>query len=581
MHYDFETLVNRTGTGSSKWEGMKKYNPNIEREIVPLSVADMELKNPPEIIEGLQDYLNHAILGYTTETSSYLQAVTSWMERRHSWKVDPQWIVTAPGVVPALGYAVQAFTKPGDGIIINRPVYYPFSMVGMTGRKVVNNPLIHDEEKRTYTFDFEDLRQKAADPNTTLMILCSPHNPVGRVWTREELTQVGRICQENGVILAVDEIHQDFVMPGHQHTVLASICEEFAQNTITCTAPSKTFNLAGMQTSNIIIPNPELREKFAAARLNNAVMYLNILGYKACEIAYNQCENWLDQLLSLIHLNAKTVETFVEKNLPQLKVYPLEGTYLLWVDCRGLGMYGKDLESFMKDEAKLFLDEGILFGEEGDGFERINLACPTKVLVDALERLKKAVDALNARGGFQSKKRKAGDKLPNFTVDTPFQSGVSLQELCGGKPTAILFLRYYGCTLCQYDIHQLKVQYEKIASQGGNALVVLQSDPKGIAQQLKPGDLPFAIVCDPEKALYQELDIRPAKDKMELGGGDAMGKIAKVKAEGFQHGAYEGDEMQLPACFVVDKDLTITYARYGKNAADIPSVEELAQLLRP
>ena len=235
MHYDFETLVNRTGTGSSKWEGMKKHNPNIERDIVPLSVADMELKNAPEIIEGLQDYLGDAILGYTTETEGYLASVTSWMERRHNWKVDPQWIVTAPGVVPALGYAVQAFTKPGDGVIINRPVYYPFSMVvGMTGRKVVNNPLIHDEEKRSYTFDLEDLRQKAADPANTLMILCSPHNPVGRVWTREELTEVGRICQENNVILVVDEIHQDFVMPGHKHTVLASICPEFAQNTITC-----------------------------------------------------------------------------------------------------------------------------------------------------------------------------------------------------------------------------------------------------------------------------------------------------------------------------------------------------------
>ena len=581
MHYDFETLVNRTGTGSSKWEGMKKHNPNIERDIVPLSVADMELKNAPEIIEGLQDYLGDAILGYTTETEGYLASVTSWMERRHNWKVDPQWIVTAPGVVPALGYAVQAFTKPGDGVIINRPVYYPFSMVvGMTGRKVVNNPLIHDEEKRSYTFDLEDLRQKAADPANTLMILCSPHNPVGRVWTREELTEVGRICQENNVILVVDEIHQDFVMPGHKHTVLASICPEFAQNTITCTAPSKTFNLAGMQTSNIIIPNAELREKFASARLANAVISLNILGYKACEIAYNKCENWLDQLLSLIHLNAKTVEAFVEKNLPQLKVYPLEGTYLLWVDCRGLGMYGKDLENFMKDEAKLFLDEGILFGEEGDGFERINLACPTKVLVEALERLKAAVDVLNARGGFQSKKRKAGDKMPDFIVDTPFRSGVPLRELTGGRPTAILFLRYYGCTLCQYDIHQLKVQYEKIASQGAKALVVLQSDPAGMAQQLQPGDLPFEIVCDPQQKLYGELDIRPAKDKMELAGGDALGKIAKVKEEGFQHGAYEGEELQLPACFVVDGNLTITYAHYGKNAADIPTVEELAQLVK-
>src|SRR5665647_81554 len=258
MKYDFETIIDRRSTGSGKWDQMIRCNPDVSRGVVPFSVADMELKNPPEITEGLKKYIDSTILGYTQPTDSYLNAVCDWMKRRHGWVVKRDWIIGSPGVVNALFLAVKAFTNQGDGIIIQTPVYYPFyAAIERNQRALVKNPLIYTGSN--YFIDYDDLERKAHDPKNKVLLFCSPHNPVGRVWTPEELTRVGEICLRNNVLIISDEIHFDLIMPGHKHTVFANVSEDLANNTIVCTSPSKTFNLAGMQTSNIIIPNEIIR----------------------------------------------------------------------------------------------------------------------------------------------------------------------------------------------------------------------------------------------------------------------------------------------------------------------------------
>ncbi|WP_462411530.1 MalY/PatB family protein [Neobacillus sp. Marseille-QA0830] len=395
MKYDFETVIDRTNTGSAKWEQMKGWNPDVKKGVIPYSVADMELKNPPEIIEGLKTYLDTAILGYTRPTEDYSNAVCGWMKKRHNWEVKPEWIVNSAGVVSAFFTAIKALTNPGDGIIINPPVYYPFySAIELNGRNIIKNPLINNGN--TYMIDFDDLEEKAKDPANKVLLFCSPHNPVGRVWDKEELEKIAEICIRNNVLIISDEIHNDLTMPGYKHTVFATISEEAANNVIVCTAPSKTFNLAGMQTSNLIIPNKQIRDLYQKEAAKNAAFGLNILGYKACEIAYTQCEEWLDQLIELVHHNHLVSKKFIAENIPQIRVYELEGTYLQWMDFNALGLDKDELEKFMHMEAQLFMDEGYVFGEEGNGYERMNIACPTKTLMEGLERLSEAVKILQS-----------------------------------------------------------------------------------------------------------------------------------------------------------------------------------------
>ena len=393
MKYNFETAPNRRGTGAFKWNSMYEAKSDVSDDVIPFSVADMEFQNPQPLLDGMAKYVSEAVYGYTGPTRAYYNAVIGYMKRRHNWDIQKEWIVMTPGVVPALNELVKAFSEPGDGVIITRPVYYPFSMaIENSGRRLVNVSLINNNGH--YEMDFEGLEKAAKDPGTKLMILCSPHNPVGRVWTEEELRRLADICNSNGVMIISDEIHFDFTFPGHKHTVLATLSEEIAQNNIFCTAPSKTFNLGGVQVSNIIIPNPKLREKYGEYHKSIGMLALNMFAYKVGELVYNECGEWYEELMQVLDTNRKLMESYIAAYLPQIKVIPLEGTYLQWLDCRGLGMKGKELEKFMQEKAELFFDEGYVFGEEGDGFERWNLACPTKYIQEGLERLRKAVESL-------------------------------------------------------------------------------------------------------------------------------------------------------------------------------------------
>ena len=388
MKYDFETCIDKRNSGSVKWRDMLEKQPDVPEGVVPLSVADMEFKTAPEITAGLKEYIETQALGYTEATDTYYDAVAGWMKDRHGWDVKREWIVTTPGIVLALGLAVRAFTQPGECVIIMTPVYYPFYMVvEKQGRKLAENELKNRAGR--YEIDFDGLEKKAEDPNNRMLLLCSPHNPVGRVWTREELARVSEICARNGVLVVADEIHHDLIMPGYSHTVFTQAGDP--ENVIVCTAPSKTFNLAGMQVSNIIIPNEGLRRRFRNYKAESGLRELGALSYRACELAYTRCAGWLNGLLAVLDENRRLTERFAAQELGRAHVTQLEGTYLQWIDLRAYGLTGKELERKMLG-AHLFLDEGYIFGKTGAGFERINIACPSRVLEEALSRMKDALE---------------------------------------------------------------------------------------------------------------------------------------------------------------------------------------------
>ncbi|NLL91836.1 MAG: pyridoxal phosphate-dependent aminotransferase [Ruminococcaceae bacterium] len=385
--YDFETRLSRKNTGASKWNGMYDYNPDIPDGIVPLSVADMEFKTAPEIVEGLVEYLkNDVVFCYSAPTQRYYDAVGNWMEKRHQWKVEEDWLVLTTGVVQAVYNALYAYTSPGDGVIVMTPVYHPFfSAITNNGCDIVKNSLICSDSG--YEIDFDDLEEKAAVEKNKVLIFCSPHNPVGRVWTREEIEKVAEICLRNNVLVISDEIHFDLVMPGYKHIVMSDLSKEVAMNTITTTAISKTFNLAGLQSSNIFIPNEELREAYKLGKKKRSLSNLSTLGYQATIIAYETGEPWLEALIKKIDENKTLCEEFFKKEIPEVRVFELEGTYLQWWDFRAFGLDNDELEKFLYDDALLFLNQGYVFGEEGNGFQRVNLAAPTAVLEESLARL--------------------------------------------------------------------------------------------------------------------------------------------------------------------------------------------------
>ncbi|WMM25200.1 MalY/PatB family protein [Tissierella sp. MB52-C2] len=385
--YDFDKIINRYGTNSMKWDGLKE---TFEQDnLLPLWVADMDFEVSPAISKELEKRVKHPIYGYMHWSDEYYSSVIGWMKRRHGWEINKDWIVFTPGVVPAVSYAIKALTDIGDSVIIQSPVYHPFkTTIESNGRNVVTNPLIYKDG--TYYMDLEDLERKI-DSKTKVLILCSPHNPVGRVWTKKELNELGEICLKNNIIIVSDEIHFDLIYKGNTHTVMADTSPEIRDNCIVCTSPSKTFNIAGLQVSNIIIPNQELREKYSMELEKDHIVRANVFGQEALIAAYNESEDWLDSLMEYLEENKNFFIDFIKTRIPQLKTIRPEGTYLLWVDCSGLNMKSDELNEFFVNKCKLALNSGEMFGEEGELFQRINIACPRAVLEEALMRIEKAV----------------------------------------------------------------------------------------------------------------------------------------------------------------------------------------------
>ena len=389
--YDFDEVIDRRNTDCLKYDfAVQRGRP---KDVLPFWVADMDFPIAQEIEDALVKRCQHGIFGYSEATDGYFAALQNWYLKHFNWHVQRPWLIKTPGVVFALAMAVKAFTEPGDGVLVQQPVYYPFTeVIRDNDREVVNAPLALVNGH--YEIDFADLEQKLANPKVKLMFLCSPHNPVGRVWTKEELLKVGDLCLKYNVITVSDEIHSDFVWDDNVHTPFATLGEEYQQNCIVCTAPSKTFNLAGLQVSNIFIPNQKLRRAFRKQIDAAGYSQLNTLGLVACQAAYTYGEEWLTQVKAYIRSNITFVDDYLKQNLPQIKMLPIEGTYLVWLDCSALGMTADEREQWLWHEAKLWLDGGGIFGKEGEAFERINVACPRATLLQGLEQLKAAVEGL-------------------------------------------------------------------------------------------------------------------------------------------------------------------------------------------
>lgn len=389
---DFE-YVERRGTDSTKWSPLNRMFKDMDCEgVIPMWVADTDFKCPPEITEAVTKRAEMGIYGYgARRIPSVENAVLGWVGRRYNWNIEKDWIVFTPGIVPVLSHAVRALTEPGDSVIIQQPVYHPFrNSVANNGRVVVNNALIHDETG--YHMDFELLEKQASDPKVKMMILCSPHNPVGRVWSREELKRVCEICARNDVVMISDEIHADLILKGVEFTATGVLAQECGAKCISCYAPSKTFNVAGLQASAIIIPDGEVRSALTKEIERSELPGLNVVANAALEAAWSKCDRYVDEVVAYIEANMDHAIEYMKKYTPKIKVEKPEGTFLMWWDMRPLGLYGEELTRFFVEKAKIAISAGAGFGEAGNGFARVNMGCHRSTLDKALEQLRAAYE---------------------------------------------------------------------------------------------------------------------------------------------------------------------------------------------
>lgn len=378
MKYDFDKTIDRRATNSYKWD-------SATEGVLPMWVADMDFRTAPAIIDALQKRVAHGIFGYTRVPDAYYDAVTSWFSRRHGWDIDREWIIYTSGVVPAVSAVIKALTVPGDKVIVQTPVYNCFfSSIRNNGCGIVSNPLRRTAD--TYEMDFDALERCAADPRAKVMLLCNPHNPAGRVWTPDELTRLGNICLRNGVTVVADEIHCELVYQGFKYTPFASLSDAFLHRSVTCVSPSKAFNIAGLQIANIVAFDNDLRSRIDKAININEVCDVNPFGVAATIAAYNEGEEWLNQLVDYLHGNYEAMAEFCRRELPEFPITRLEGTYLVWMDCSSLGMPSDALEHALLDDARLWLNAGTMYGAEGEGYMRWNIACPRSVMLDGLNR---------------------------------------------------------------------------------------------------------------------------------------------------------------------------------------------------
>ena len=384
MKYNFDEIIPRRGTNSYKWDSAG------DADVLPMWVADMDFRTAPPVVEALRKRVEHGIFGYVRVPDAYYAAVTNWLARRHDWQIEKEWIIYTTGVVPALSAVIKALTAPGDKVMVQTPVYNCFfSSIRNNGCGMIANPLI--SRNGTSQLDFADLEQKAADPSVKVLLLCNPHNPAGRVWTKQELTRIGDICIRNNVWVVADEIHCELVFPGHTYIPFASISQEFLMHSVTCTSPSKAFNLAGLQIANIISADTDIRTKIDKAININEVCDVNPFGVEALMAAYNDGEEWLEELKQYLFANYNYLRVYFEEYLPEFPVATLEGTYLVWADCSVLNQSSDETVKTLLEKEKLWVNEGSLYGEAGEGFIRINIACPRQQLIEGLNRLRRAL----------------------------------------------------------------------------------------------------------------------------------------------------------------------------------------------
>lgn len=573
MAYDFDRPIDRHGTNCGKWEFMPVQNPNATSSTLPFWVADMDFPCPDEVVEAMHRRIDRKIFGYSANfTGEFFRSVCGWFQHRFGWYVNSQDVFYCNGIVPAISYLIQIMTHEGDQVLVQPPIYRPFyKKILCNHRTPVDNPLVVQDGH--YEIDFDDFERKVSDPKTTLFLLCSPHNPSGRVWREEELRKMGELCFRHGVRIVADEIHHDIVAPGVQHTPIEKLFPDHRNEIITCASVSKTFNLAGMAYSNIVIHDPHLKALWTKlAQEDNGVMYPNPMSITAMQAAYTLGEPWLEQLNGYLHDNLVFARDYLAQHLPKAQMTVPEGTYFAWVDVAPYlhGAALEDLDSYLVKTADILIESGPkgapIFGKGGETRLRMNVACPRSMLEEGLRRMCQALDRVFP-----------GDVLDDFTYTTPWES----RRLSDGQSqyTFLIFLRYYGCTICQLDLRRLREQYDKLTAAGARALVVLQSDRAGIRAQIGPEEFPFEVVCDPDQALYHRYNIAPALSMTKMASGAVLQKIGAARAAGLTHGAYEGNELQLPAVFLLDSGRKVLCAHYGATPADVPTVDEMADWL--
>ncbi|MDD3337241.1 MAG: PatB family C-S lyase [Lachnospiraceae bacterium] len=573
MAYNFDQLIDRHGTNCGKWEFMQIQNPYAGSNTLPFWVADMDFPCPDGVIEALHERVDNKAFGYSANfTGEFFRSVCGWFQHRFDWYVNSRDVFYCNGIVPAINYLIQIMTHEGDQVLLQPPIYRPFyKKINCTHRTPVENQLVC--RNGHYEIDFEDFEQKVKDPKTTLFLLCSPHNPTGRVWTEEELRSMAELCFANGVRIISDEIHHDIVAPGVKHIPLAKLFPEHQNEIITCASVSKTFNLAGLAYSNIVICDPHLKalwNKLAAG--DYGVMYPNPLSITAIQAAYATGEPWIDQLNGYLHDNLVFVKEYLAKHLPRAKMNVPEGTYFAWIDAEPYlrGVIRADLDSYLVQVADVLIESGLegepIFGPGAENYLRMNTACPRSMLEEGLRRMCIALDRVFP-----------GDMLEDVIYETPWNEGSLAKAV--DRPTFLLFLRYYGCTICQLDMKMLKAEYDKITAAGAKAMVVLQSDPAGIRKQIPETTFPYEIICDPEQKLYEKYNIAPALTKEKMADGKVLAKIGKARASGLVHGAHEGEELQLPAVFLVTPGLAVKQTHYGRTPADMPDTTQFLHWL--
>lgn len=590
MKYDFTSIMDRHNKDAVAVDalgaipGFTPGAPKAGFDGIPMWVADMNFPTCPTIPAAIIERAKHPAYGYFYAMPNYYNAIIQWHQKRHGVTgLTSDCIGYENGVLGGVISALTCYASPGDSILLHSPTYVGFTKcITNNGYNIVHSPLQQDETG-VWRMDFADMDAKLKANNIHVAVFCSPHNPCGRVWERWELEKAMEVFKANDCVVISDEIWSDLTLHGYQHIPTQMISEDARNRTVALYAPSKTFNLAGLVGSYHIIYNKTLRDRIVAKSSKPHYNDMNVLSMHALLGAYTaEGAEWVDELREVLAGNIRYACDYIEQHFQGVKVSRPQGTYMLFLDCTDwCAAHKKTIDEL----EKAGWDVGVAW-QDGRQFHgpchvRMNLALPLSRVQEAFDRLDKYV--FNRDPNLPEPQEQVlvhGDVMEDFTYCTPFKSGLTLKETAKlAKKTAIVFLRYYGCTLCQYDIQQFARQYDSISKNGGQLVVVLQSEPSELAQQLGEEDLPFSIICDPKAALYVRFAVHPASSILTMADQQSMAKMVAAEKAGIRHGKYEGNEFQLPATFVLDADCKVLYAHYGTSIGDVPTAEELAELL--
>lgn len=559
MRYNFDEQIDRRGTGSTKYDRAIN-NEAMRSEVAQLWVADMDFACPPPVLRAVEQSAQDRIFGYTglPEMPRYYRAVCDYYQRHFDWYINSRDIVITPGVVPAIKMLIRALTRRGDGIIVQRPVYYPFfSAITDNNRRLICNPLQRDKNGH-YTMDFDDLEKRAAQKNTTMMILCSPHNPVGRAWTREELERVYDICHRNEVLIVSDEIHCDLTRKGRQHIVLASLFPE-AKDIITCTAPSKTFNIAGLQRSHIIIPNEQHREELNGLVTTNT----NPITASAVIAAFEECDDWLSQVREYIDNNFNYLQVYLRQRLPKAAMEVPDATYLAWIN---VSKYTKNTLKLQKDlleHEAVYIEEGDRFGKEGEGFLRVNVACPARLIKQFVDALANRLDRL-----------RYGDDMPRVSLHCAWGGKLPVER--DNKKKLIVFLPGVGSTFSQLYMAKLTAAYQAFQKMGIKIYVITGNTISALENRLNKKAIPYYLLSDSEGEGFKAYKVKTAPSERYLISTADNTALKIIKDSGIKDDQSGGHSLLRPAVFAVSSANKIIAALYCETLGAMP---EPAQLL--